>query len=340
MSEISRRRTYTQGKITELQNKLVDTRARLGGIACIYATGSFGRLEAGKNSDLDGFIVGLSKSLEPNETRPAQSKLTRLDEICVKADLIEATRELGFPDFDGDGRYLAHYSVDKLTLNLGKPEDDAENTLTSRLLLFLESKPLLGDEVYKEVIREVIAAYWNDYDKHKSEFIPAYLTNDILRLWRTFCVNYEARTSSTPETMRIKRKIKNYKLKHNRMLTCYSAILFLIGVLRLEKTVSAERAFQMSQLTPTERLNWLLKDDAFEVAHNSLNDLVGQYEIFLESTKAGDDALVKKFSDKIEGDKLMDGSYQFGDLMYKVLSDLQSSCVHEIEKRYIRLTFI
>jgi hypothetical protein len=258
MSEIERRRAYTLDRTNELKRELENTSERFGGNACVYATGSFGRLEAGETSDLDGFIVGLSKGMGVGETGPAPSKLTRLDEICVKADLIEATRRLGFPDFDGDGKYLAHYSVGDLAYNLGRPEDDAENTLTGRLLLFLESKPLLGEDVYEEVIREVVAAYWNDYDNHKTEFVPAFLTNDILRLWRTFCVNYEARTSSTPEPKRIKRKIKNYKLKHNRMLTCYSAILFLLGALRIEKSVSADKAFEMSKMTPTGRLNWLL----------------------------------------------------------------------------------
>jgi hypothetical protein len=340
MDEINRRRTYTENRIIELQNQLTETVDLLGNNACIYATGSFGRLEAAQTSDLDGFIVGLSQPLESGNLGPAESRLTRLDEICVKADLIEATRILSFPDFDGDGKYLAHYSASKLSYNLGRPEDDAENTLTSRLLLFLESKPLIGESVYNDVIKEVIAAYWNDYEGHKKEFMPAFLTNDILRLWRTFCVNYEARTSNTPEPKRIKRKIKNYKLKHNRMLTCYSAILFLVGVLRKESTVSVDRAFEMSQKTPTDRLRWLLEDNQFDAAHVALDKLMNQYEKFLESTKNGDSALYDIFSDKEKGNKLMEESYQFGDLMYEVLSDFENSCTSDIEKRYIRLTFI
>lgn len=340
MSEIDRRREYTLQRMDELRRELNDTSERLGRNACVYATGSFGRLEAGENSDLDGFIVGLSRAMEPGETGPAPSKLPRLDEICVKADLIEATRKLRFPDFDGDGRYLAHYSVDNLAHNLGRPEDDAENTLTSRLLLFLESKPLLGEAVYEDVIREVVAAYWSDYEKHKAEFVPAFLTNDILRLWRTFCVNYEARTSSTPESKRIKRKIKNYKLKHNRMLTCYSAILYLLGTLRLDRTVSLDKAVEMSKKTPTERLAWLLEIDAFNSAHDALRELLEQYDKFLEGTKAGDGALSEVFSDKTKGAELMKEAYRFGDFMYGVLSKLEASCQSCIERRYIRSIFI
>ena len=40
----------------------------------------------------------------------------------------------------------------------------------------------------------------------KDEFMPAFLANDILRLWRTFCVNYEARTQTEPAEKKAKRK--------------------------------------------------------------------------------------------------------------------------------------
>ena len=98
------------------------------------------------------------------------SLLKRLDEIRLKADLIDATRQLDIPDFSGDGQYLAHYSVDELTKSLGRPEDDVENTFTARLLLLLESYPLVEKVVYDDVIQEVIAAYWRDYADHKSNF--------------------------------------------------------------------------------------------------------------------------------------------------------------------------
>ena len=74
--------------------------------------------------------------------------MKRLDEICVKADLIEVTRAAGIQDFSGDGRYLVHYSVDEFTKALGTPEDDVANTFTARLLLLLESRPLLEGAVY------------------------------------------------------------------------------------------------------------------------------------------------------------------------------------------------
>jgi hypothetical protein len=211
---------YLDRRRADARQRLADLRAKLGGAeatakdrGCVYVTGSFGREEAGRNSDLDLFIVGRTDEPRPGESqrRPA---LSNLDEILVKADLIEATRDMGFPEFSGDGEYLEHYTVDELVKTLGHPEDDVTNTFTARLLLLLESKPLFGDDVYQEAIDQVIAAYWGDFTDHKNAFVPAFLANDILRIWRTFCVNYEARTAREPEKKKAKRKLKNYKLKH------------------------------------------------------------------------------------------------------------------------------
>ena len=84
--------------------------------------------------------------------------------------------------------------------------------------------------------------------------MPTFLTNDILRLWRTFCVNYEARTERVPELEKAKGKLKNYKLKHSRLLTCYSAILYLIAIHYQNVSVHPSDAREMTELTPTQRL--------------------------------------------------------------------------------------
>src|SRR6266571_178148 len=179
MGELSDRRSQTAHRIKELQTQLATAESLTKSKACVYATGSFGRCEASRHSDLDLFI--LSKSDGKGERL-----LSRLDAICIMADLIRTTRNLKIPEFSGDGRYLVHYSVYDLINTLGKPEDDVTNTFTARLLLLLESGVLLEEDVYREVVSSVVDAYWRDYDDHKANFMPAFLANDILRLWRTF----------------------------------------------------------------------------------------------------------------------------------------------------------
>src|SRR5262245_52132623 len=114
---------------------------------------------------------------------------------------------------------------------------------------------------------EVIQSYWRDFSRHKKDFMPAFLANDILRLWRTFCVNYEANTASESPEKRAKRRLKNYKLKHNRLLTCYSALLYLLAIYTRKGTVTPLDARKMIRLTPTERLEWLLDQPRLKDAH-------------------------------------------------------------------------
>jgi predicted nucleotidyltransferase len=94
---LERRRQKTAERIKNLRDALKDAEVLCGDRACVYMTGSFGRGETSSRSDLDLFIAGKGNLDKP--------ELRRLDEILIKADLIEATRGLGIPDFSGDGEY-------------------------------------------------------------------------------------------------------------------------------------------------------------------------------------------------------------------------------------------
>ena len=288
MNELESRRSFTIQRLNDLCSRLVEAEARAKDKACVYATGSFGRREASTHSDLDLFIVGKDDEVDSNAERNPRSALRRLDEICVKANLIHATRELNFPEFSGDGEYLGHYALSDLVKTLGKRQDDVTNTFTARLLLLLESCPLVGEAVYGGVVEEVISVYWRDYEDHGDDFIPAFLTNDILRLWRTFCVNYEAGTDREPPERKAKGKLKNFKLKHSRMLTCYSAILFLLSKYMLHSTVTPDDALEMTKRTPTVRLEQLLSEPKCHEAFGAIRRLLERYNKFLEITRASD----------------------------------------------------
>ena len=319
MGELADRRTETDRRFGRLRARLRESEATAKGKASVFATGSFGRREAGTYSDLDLFIVG-KRNGKPGPDGKEGSLLKRLDEICIKADLIKATRALGIPDFSGEGRYLTHFSVHEFTKTLGTPEDDVTNTFTARLLLLLESRPLLESVVYGQITKEVIDAYWRDYEDHKKDFVPAFLGNDILRLWRTFCVNYEARTERIPRREKARGKLKNYKLKHSRLLTCYSALLYLLAVYRKKRTVSPSDAVEMISLTPTERLEWLLKQPGLDHSRGTIKELLGRYEAFLEITNTKEATLVQKLMSNRVSRAYMGAAYEFGDLIFEALS--------------------
>jgi hypothetical protein len=120
-----------------------------------------------------------------------------------------------------------------------------------------------------------------------------------------------ARTLSIPPIKKAKRKLKNYKLKHSRLLTCYSALLFLLAIFVEKKTVSPEDAKKMVSFTPTERLEQLLKLKRWAPAHKALRELIERYEAFLTSTDK-EDEIVSKI---LKGSLTLKFDNRFGDLV-------------------------
>ena len=306
MSVLEDRRQESRRRLKGLIENLQNSALVLPEDACVYATGSYGRDEAHAHSDLDPYMIGRT------QTSCIFKKFKRKKILGV---LKKVARDSGLPKFDRGGKFLGPYSSDELIGNLGHPQDDDSQTFTARLLLLLESQPMLGENFYDEVIEQAIDAYWRDYVGHEENFIPAYLINDILRLWRTFCVNYEAFTKSEPEKERAKRLLKNYKLRHSRLLTCYSAIAHILELHRKRGTASPKDILHMVQLTPLERLERLVDSPCREHARNSL-DL---YTNFLVKTDASEETLHKHFLDPAKRREFRASEKDFGDAIYKLL---------------------
>jgi predicted nucleotidyltransferase len=320
---LARRREASDSKLQTLVARLDEAKKFAGDNACVYVTGSFGRREASERSDLDLFIVGESREILNAETNEKERlpRLRNLDGIRLKAKLIEAAEAAGLPEFDSDGEYLESYVVEDLVQTLGRREDDAANTFTARLLLLLESRPLLSSNVYDTCIDRVLAKYWRDAKDHPN-FNPAFLANDILRLWRTFCVNYEAKTKDEPDDEKAKRKLKNFKLKHSRMLTCYSALAYMLALFTRNDTFSVDDARAMVKRTPTERLENLLDDERFGVAHEPIGAVLRFYQEFLVTTDTDKESLLESFQKAEEARQMNDKANRIGDEMLKVLEAL------------------
>jgi predicted nucleotidyltransferase len=308
---LQQRRIRTDQRVIELGEWLTaaGADALTGGSACVYATGSVGRGEASEHSDLDVFVV-------------STGELKRLDGIRLLAKLIEATNAVKFPPFSGDGEYLQIHKVDELIRLLGTREDDHTNVFTARLLLLLESRPILERIVYESALRQVIDSYWRDFDDHKPDFLPIFLANDITRYWKVLCVSYEAAGPPASEAEKAKRRLNNYKLKHSRLLTCYSALLYLASLLRRTKSVSRDDAFTMATLTPLDRL---LAVRAANLDHcENIDTLLAAYAAFLDTTDASKAELLDRFADDAYHEKKREEAHRFGDLIFALLYGLAS----------------
>ncbi len=128
-------RAYSEGRLAELGDRLASEPSLLAGQPlCVYATGSYGRLEAWERSDVDLFF--LYEGGQDTGDRFPYILFLRL-----AAALIDAADEMGFPPFSGDGRYLDVHYVADMERVLGGPSDDSNNAFTARLLLQLHLSP-------------------------------------------------------------------------------------------------------------------------------------------------------------------------------------------------------
>lgn len=221
---IPTRRDYSLDRLRTLGERLDPVRPLLAGKPiCLYATGSYGRLEGWSGSDVDLFFLydGEDESDRFPWTTFAQLASCR----------ITATEEMGFPPFSGDGKYLEVLYVRDIERVLGSPEDDSTNAFTARMLLLLESQPIYDEVLYGSLLERIIGFYYRDFRNHANTFVPGFLINDILRFWRTLTLNYEhsrleLRELAGEELRRKKAKsaLKNYKLKVSRMSTCFSMV--------------------------------------------------------------------------------------------------------------------
>lgn len=220
----------------------------------IYVTGSYGRLEASARSDLDLFFI-LDDSY-PAKTR----KIDKLTKTVIDASLIRIIEEMGLPEFSNEGQYLEIHPLSEIVETLGGPEDDYRNHFTARMLLLLESRPIYNPEAYSRIVEAIVQAYYRDYHDHERNFRPIFLVNDILRFWKTLCLNYENKRNISSEDKFMKRKnhLRNLKLKFSRLMTCFSTVIPLCtshyarpaDILRLIRMAPIRRLQDVCVLNP------------------------------------------------------------------------------------------
>lgn len=230
---------------------------------CVYTTGSFARSEATDKSDLDIFIIG--------ENIDEQHHYGKIDEIKIFSELIRINKKLKFPEFSNDGEFLKIFKYNEVEKIIGSPIDDHNNWFTARMLLILESKCIYNDEKYNEFIRKIIKFYLRD--KEHSDFKLYFLLNDILRFWRTLCLNYEVSRTNRSK----KWEKKNISLKFSRRLTVFATVIYIFVI----KINSEDDLIKMIKKTPWERLIESINKLNIDTINDDLNLFTKEYISFL-----------------------------------------------------------
>lgn len=268
---LTERRQRSQAHVDRVRRVLSESAIIRDTRLAIFCAGSLARMESGTKSDLDLFVTAADSA--------GGDLSKRLFQITLFSELMKINEQLDFPPFSNDGEYLKVYFMDDLTSRIGSPRDDSDNLFTTRMLLMLESQPIAHEHIYRQHLHKILELYYRDLNS-TSQFRPIFLLNDLLRYWRTMCLNYEERRHARDSPFRK----KNVNLRFSRMLTVFGTVLPLIA----EPADSVPKLKSLCAQTPLERLATgldLLGDENLVDRWRSILDV---YEEFL-SWKERDD---------------------------------------------------
>lgn len=264
--DIQNRIQHSREFLDDVRDEFGKLKGGMRGEVCVFAAGSLARFETGRTSDLDVFIVSDRKDRKSEER-----SLSKLEEIELFADLIRLNENLSLPRFSGDGRFLKVHELDDLIKATGDSRDDSENLFTTRLLLLLESQPLSNDTLYDHAMQNVLKNYFRD-GKGRRDFRPLFLLNDILRYWRTLCLNYERDRALEKRWWK-----RNLNLKFSRKLTVFSTVLPIVS-----QQVRTESDFmELANKVPLERLASALDFLGDKSLESEFEVTIRNYESFL-----------------------------------------------------------
>jgi predicted nucleotidyltransferase len=166
-------------------------------------------------------------------------------------------------------------------------ENDTNQNITRRVLLLLESEKIIFSPVqtdgtaYDRVVNGVIGQYINHDSgliRPGKETIPKFLFNDMVRFWRTMCVDFANKQKDQGGQ---KWAIRNIKLRMSRKLLFVKGILMCFSQNKIHtdtsETIAALKA--MVKLHPFELL--LSLKDHFGIEDSDIINLFKAYNLFL-----------------------------------------------------------
>lgn len=220
----------------------------------VVLMGSWGRGEVTEGSD-DDFMV-LVDGPEADDPEPTVASVGEV--------LKEKPSE--------DGPFAEPVFSENLVNDIGLDADSNKN-LTRRLLFLLESRSVSGEEL---VCRDVQAKILDRYldDSVKAYRPPRFFLNDVVRYWRTICVDFAAKEWKGPE----KWGIRNAKLRTSRKILFASGLLPLLECSRFDLGPMREFIERELAMVPVDRLaRAFLENGAVDEGARAL----GAYDEFL-----------------------------------------------------------
>lgn len=187
----------------------------------VGVNGSVARREETAGSDVDLFVLTLSGDIAAARATQVEYR-NRLDAQGIK---------MAAPG----GVFENPLRTTQLTATIGG-EDDTNTYITRRMLYLLEGEWVANKDSFDRLRLELVERYVpKDLDEHK---IVRFFINDVVRYWRTICVDFEYKTADETKP----RAIRLVKLRLSRML------IYVAGIAAAGQTVGQDAATKRKRL--------------------------------------------------------------------------------------------
>ncbi len=197
----------------------------------VLVCGSYARREAAGSSDVDYFLV----TEEEDECKDSIEAIKKaVDRLDLKAP-------------SQSGSFAKKVTRQSIIQNIGGAKD-SNDKITQRMLLLLEGDWLFNEEGFRGFRREILRRYIRaDMPDHQ---VTLFLLNDIIRYWRTICVDYEYKTTEKEKPW----AIRNVKLVFSRKLLYASGLFSVALTADMSRERKVERLEELFDLCPLERV--------------------------------------------------------------------------------------
>lgn len=239
MNSIEKARQHSEAGIVLARSIASDVLGDEKGLI-VGANGSFARREATTGSDIDLFyLLNSNAELEP-----------------VKRQNFEVGIGNARFKLPAEGGVFAEcLRTEDLLKNIGGL-DDTNTSLTRRMLLLLEGEWLHNHEGFTKARRELLARYVSD--NTPKDKISLFLLNDIIRYWRTMCVDYEYKTGDGKKP----RGIRLVKLRFSRLCLAFGGVVAVAETFDLVAEQKRQRLEELLSLDVLKRVESVIGDHA------------------------------------------------------------------------------